>query len=122
MFFRGMLAILITFYLPGVGHFLLGRFKKGFLIIGALLLLGFSFSLSIVRNLELFEKVQALVNSDGFRMAGSEELKALVETYISHNTIFMFQLMFALILAYAFTDIILTMRNYYITQRQQNRQ
>ena len=119
MFLKGMLAMFITVYLPGVGHLYLGRFKKGFFIIGALVAQVFLISARVVRDKELFAKVQAFIVGGRFKLEDSEAIKNLVQTHMGQTEIFIWQLIYAAILAYAFTDIILMMKNYHAQNKNE---
>jgi hypothetical protein len=119
MFFKGMVAILITVYLPGVGHFLLGQFKKGFMIIGVLLAEALLFSSTIVANKELFAKLQQFV-AGGIKFGeAAKPLRDMVEASIGAKALFMWQFFYAIVLAYALTDIIMMMKRNYDAQRLQ---
>jgi len=117
-----MLAMLITVYLPGVGHMYLRQFKKGFLILGALLMQLFALSIRVTRDSQLWEQVQVIASGGRLSLQNSDELRSLVQTHMSQGEIFTWQLMYACVLAYAFTDIIVMIKRSYAQQQppQQN--
>jgi hypothetical protein len=92
---KTFLSLLLTFLLgPGIGHFIIGKFKRGAAIFGFTMLAAILFFLEAVRS------------SPKPLVSGQNPMLFLQDFYTSQpDIVFVFDVIFAAVWAFAFIDV-----------------